>query len=386
MNREQKEVLALLTEIDKICRKHGLSYFLSPQLVLCSVTGQPFPGNPHAGVVYMKTGDMEKFRLALEQDMPERRILESMNNNKRFPGFFLRYTDLDTLDFRLNEGRNYKYPGMGVNILPLRGKMHSRLRHLWNRAEEVGWIELCDFYGDRKGKKKFLCKIFMRVRCITGRARLGKSLYRHFCKRQDVEDTKEYVLRLKKKSVYFPVEIFEETSKIKLEGKSFSAPENLKLYLETFYGEDYREKVFEKYTPKPAEMVSALVSFEDYFQEVGNQKRLIRKRNRARRKDAFGRKHKEYLTWCWNYAKFCGSRMELENDYLKKKDFIENLYKNKDYSALEDIFAPYRKAMIKSLKNNEIFAPDEELLEIFLDVLGKTGRTALKEKVERFWR
>ena len=45
-----------------------------------------------------------------------------MNNNKRFYGFFLRYTDLDTLCFRLNEGRNYKYPGMGVDILPLRGK------------------------------------------------------------------------------------------------------------------------------------------------------------------------------------------------------------------------------------------------------------------------
>lgn len=51
----------------------------------------------------------------------ESRIVESMNNNKHFYGFFLRYTDLDTLCFRLNEGRNYKYPGMGVDILPLRG-------------------------------------------------------------------------------------------------------------------------------------------------------------------------------------------------------------------------------------------------------------------------
>ena len=88
MNKEQKEVLSLLTEIDKICRKHGITYFLSPQLTLCSVTGQPFPGNPNAGVVYMKIGDMEQFRLALEQEMPERRILESMNNNKRFPGLY----------------------------------------------------------------------------------------------------------------------------------------------------------------------------------------------------------------------------------------------------------------------------------------------------------
>ena len=73
--------------------------------------------------------------------------------------FFLRYTDLDTLCFRLNEGRNYKYPGMGVDILPLRGKQRSRLAHLWTRAQEVGWNELADYYGDRKGRKKAICRL-----------------------------------------------------------------------------------------------------------------------------------------------------------------------------------------------------------------------------------
>lgn len=386
MNREQKKVLSLLAEVDKICRKHKITYYLSPQLTLCSVTGQPFPQNPGAGVVYMKIGDMEQFRLAVEEGCPERRILESMNNNKFFPGFFLRYTDMDTLDFRLNEGRNFKYPGIGINILPLRGKMNSRLRHLWNRVEEVGWIEMCDFYGDKKGKKRFLCRLFMRFRCIAGRGRLGRSLYRHFCKRQNVEKTQEYVLRLKKKTVYFPAETFDGTRKVMLEGKKFLAPEKLSLYLTKYYGPEYREKEFAKYVPKAAQMVSALMSYEDYFQEIGSQKRFIKKRNRARRKDTYGRNQKKYLTWSWNYAKFCGSRIELENYYLKKKDYIENLYKNKDYAALEEIFVPYTKAMVKSLKSNEIFAPDEELLEIFLAMLEKTGRTALKGKVEKFWR
>ena len=113
---------------------------------------------------------------------------------------------------------------------------------------------------------------------------------------------------------------------------------------------------------------------------------FIKKRNHARRKDTYGKNRRKYLTWCWNYAKFCGFRIELERYYLEKKDYIENLYRNKDYPALEEIFAPYTKAMVKSLKDNEIFAPDEELLEIFLDVLEKTGRTALKDRVEKFWR
>ena len=126
MNREIKEVVKLLAEIDKICKREGIPYYLGPQLTLCCVTGQEIT-SPHAGVVYMRTADMERFRLAVEKETPDGRIVESMNNNKHFYGFFLRYTDLDTLCFRLNEGRNYKYPGMGVDILPLRGKQRSDL-------------------------------------------------------------------------------------------------------------------------------------------------------------------------------------------------------------------------------------------------------------------
>ena len=267
MNREIKEVVKLLAEIDKICKREGIPYYLGPQLTLCCVTGQEIT-SPHAGVVYMRTADMERFRLAVEKETPDGRIVESMNNNKRFYGFFLRYTDLDTLCFRLNEGRNYKYPGMGVDILPLRGKQRSRLAHLWTRAQEVGWNELADYYGDRKGRKKAICRFVMRLRLVTGRARLGKSLYRMLCKRMNVEDTQEYVVRLKKKAVYFPREIFDETETVVIDGRKFPVPGDTYTYLQKYYGEDYQEKVLDNYTVKLSEMVSARIRFEDYFQEV----------------------------------------------------------------------------------------------------------------------
>ena len=267
MNREIKEVVKLLAEIDKICKREGIPYYLGPQLTLCCVTGQEIT-SPHAGVVYMRTADMERFRLAVEKETPDSRIVESMNNNKRFYGFFLRYTDLDTLCFRLNEGRNYKYPGMGVDILPLRGKQRSRLAHLWTRAQEVGWNELADYYGDRKGRKKAICRFVMRLRLVTGRARLGKSLYRMLCKRMNVEDTQEYVVRLKKKAVYFPREIFDETETVVIDGRKFPVPGDTYTYLQKYYGEDYQEKVLDNYTVKLSEMVSARIRFEDYFQEV----------------------------------------------------------------------------------------------------------------------
>ena len=70
----------------------------------------------------MKLSDMERFRLAYLKEEREDRALESMYENKRFPGFFLRYEDKNSLCFRMDEGRNYEYPGIGIDIYPLRGK------------------------------------------------------------------------------------------------------------------------------------------------------------------------------------------------------------------------------------------------------------------------
>ena len=114
LNREQQKVLELLKEIDIICRKNKITYFLSPYLTLCAVTERPFPLNPEAGVIYMKTGDMERFKNVFEEEPVLRRALESMDSYKYFPGFYLRFTDKDTLCYKMDEFGNFQYPGMAV--------------------------------------------------------------------------------------------------------------------------------------------------------------------------------------------------------------------------------------------------------------------------------
>ena len=104
---------------------------------MCCVTGQEIT-SPHAGVVYMRTADMERFRLAVEKETPDGRIVESMNNNKRFYGFFLRYTDLDTLCFRLNEGRNYKLSGYGSGYSALAWKTAFQTRSFVDKSPGSG--------------------------------------------------------------------------------------------------------------------------------------------------------------------------------------------------------------------------------------------------------
>ena len=86
----------------------------------------------------------------------------------------------------------------------------------------------------------------------------------------------------------------------------------------------------------------------------------------------------------WLHSVEPGQKITVRGPY--GNGFDVNLYKNKDYPALEKVFVPYTKAMVKSLKNDEVFIPDEELQHIYLDMLGVTGRTNLKKKVEKFWK
>lgn len=388
MKREQQEVLSLLKEIDKICAKHKIEYCLSPQLTLCGVTDQSFPQNPLAGVILMKIGEMERFRRVFEEESPQGRMLEYMGNSKYFPGFYLRYVNTNTLCYRLNEGKNFRYPGMGVDILPLRGKITSRRKHLWNRILEVGWQQTCYSYSGKPGIKNILCKIPIKMKwLLRGRALLGKDLYEKFVREQDVLDTEEYILRLDRNTTYYyPAEIFHKQGQMTLEGEQFQAPDEKIWFLQKTYGRDYEEQAAEEYKPDPAVMTSALVGYEEFFQETGDPKKLIKARRKQYLKDSIGRRRQRYYNWCWSYAKLCAGKRKLNAYYSERKDYIKNLYKSGDYMRLETIFRPYTKLMLRCLKEKEIYVADEEILEIYLAVLKITGNEELKGQIEKYWR
>ena len=67
--------------------------------------------------------------------------------------------------------------------------------------------------------------------------------------------------------------------------------------------------------------------------------------------------------------------------FERRKDYIKNLYKNEDYITLEKVFRSYSKMMEKSFEQGELFAEDDEIFDIYVDVLEKTGKTELREKI-----
>ena len=119
------------------------------------------------GVVLMKTADMERFRLAVDEDPREKRALESMKSHKWFSGFYLRYTNTDTLCLNLDNTRDYAFPGIGVSIFPLRTPAASVKAERRLSRDENAWTELCHInYADRNFRSR-VNRTIMRLQCLV---------------------------------------------------------------------------------------------------------------------------------------------------------------------------------------------------------------------------
>lgn len=381
MEREQREVLTLLKEIDALCRKHKITYYLSPELTFCAEKKQELPQNPLCGRVLMKIPDMLRFAEVFAQEKKSSRVLESMRENPRFPGFYLRYTDTDTLCFRMQEGRSFAYPGMGIDIYPLRGKANSKIAHVWNRVLETGWRSTGDKYSQKPSPKALVCGLVVRILSLGGRKRLGNALYQRLSRNQDVPGTQEYGVYCEPKTLYYPAEIFGGTCEVELSGKHFMAPKEKERYLARTFGAGWREREEEAYKPGMGLIVSARVGFEAYFAQVENPTKLLKAFRRQYLRDAIGRRRQRYLKRWWKYARLCADKRNTALYYKGKKTYLENLYRCGDFAALDAAFARYTRIMRRCLTEREIYRPDEEIYEIYLEFLEKTGKSDLSQQI-----
>lgn len=309
LRKEQQVVLSLLKEIDKICRKEKIDYYLSPRLTLCAVTGQSLLSDPMAGEVLMKVGEMERFRHAAEDRISTGRAVESMKSHKWFPGFYLRYEDTNTLCFNMDAGRDYEIPAIGINVLPLRTEISPGNLRRQNVREEKGWLQLCGKLSAEKDFRDISAEMAVTMRCAGGQERFGSKLYDEFCKRQQNPDADAYFLKQGKMTTVFPAKIFRKTEKIELEGEEFLVPYDIRGYLRIFYGDDYLNRKESAYVEPPQMIVSAYMSWEKFSRENNGLDQMIAARLRRQKRLEKDRKRGKYLDECWDYALFCEERI-----------------------------------------------------------------------------
>lgn len=120
LRRQQMRMLEILQEIDRICKKHSLSYWLSSGTLLGAVRHGGFiPWDDDLDIEMMRE-DYERLMKILPTELPDTMAIQNHNTDPNYFFFYAKVRDRRSL---LSEGNNYdrawKEKGIYIDIFPM---------------------------------------------------------------------------------------------------------------------------------------------------------------------------------------------------------------------------------------------------------------------------
>jgi len=120
LRRQQQRMLELLLELDRICRKHGISYWLSSGTLIGAIRHNGFiPWDDDLDVEMMRQ-DYLRLMEVLPKELPDTMALQSEDTDTNY---FYYYAKLRDRRSRLEEANNYdrllRERGIYIDIFPL---------------------------------------------------------------------------------------------------------------------------------------------------------------------------------------------------------------------------------------------------------------------------
>ena len=118
----QQKLLTLLTDLDAVCQREGIRYYLCQETALGAYRNQAFFPSCCEASVAMHVEDALRFIKAVRKENRPDRVVDSMYNNKNYPDFTVRYGDADTLMMQLPYNEASVVPAIAVTIHMIRYK------------------------------------------------------------------------------------------------------------------------------------------------------------------------------------------------------------------------------------------------------------------------
>ncbi|ACV22469.1 LPS biosynthesis protein [Slackia heliotrinireducens] len=117
MTPTQEHLLKLLLEIDEICRRHDITYFLEAGTLLGAVRHNGFIPWDNDLDITMKEADYNRFVEVCQQELdPTKRVMADNRRNREYPSVFGRYIDRETC--RINNTTLFwdDYIGQSIDV------------------------------------------------------------------------------------------------------------------------------------------------------------------------------------------------------------------------------------------------------------------------------
>ena len=386
MTEIQKTLFRLLTEIDGICRRHGIKYCLYENTALEAAQKNSMGDERLTAEVIMSVPEMLRFMEAFEEEKPPRRSLESWLNSPHYGSFGCRYVNEDTLFLDLPNCHHYSSYGFAVRINVLRDFPAGRIRSKLATAKETGF-EMCFPEDDREPPKRsdlFLKLVRPKLRTPESSLNFTRKMFDEFCSVYDnPESSMCFAKHFRTEHRHFRRSWFSEPVMTTLEGHEFPIPQ--KDYFIKVYGRGYMTRRLPGRRMTDYVIADTEIPYKEYLEELSSQEltleRYMAERERYIAKQKAGQTKVDTIKRYWDLLFRTGDRFELYEQYAPIKQELLAMRREGRYDELRAALAPYREKLMKNYKLGMGLCFDPEILDCMLDLLRKEGNAPLAAEI-----
>lgn len=242
LRKAQHRMLEIYKEVDRICQKHQIPYWICGGTLLGAIRHKGFiPWDDDFDIEILRK-DYKRLITALEKELPQNLALQTREKDKNYPYYFAKVYDLNS-EVVDNEELSYvqKYNGLSIDIFPIEPAF-PKARKVISKYFVKSHFAIVK----GGGKATAAYPIFYLLRLIIFVYRFSSKLLkaRHYM----------YVFGQKSKQIYTHNMIFP-LSHVEFENESLPCPGNWNEYLIANFGKNYM-------TPPPPE------KREIHYQEI----------------------------------------------------------------------------------------------------------------------
>ncbi|WP_077533569.1 LicD family protein [Massiliimalia massiliensis] len=379
MNELQEMLLTLLREVDKICKKHQITYYLCGGSVIGALRHRGFIPWDDDLDICMTRENWRKFASVIDQEMAPNRELISCRRNKSHHKITIKYMNKETSTVFLSQVADYEGCGLSIDVMtldPIPAACPEQRIQEWLIYNEL--LTPCFVVNPKIIPYLPQYKRYRALTKVIGKQRVLDRLYHKIYVEDVPDDFTQYIYGWGEQLLVYDRALFGTPQLVPFEGELFPIPEKAYEYCAKTYGDNWYQVPAVENQETHNTVMNLHLSYNNL---IGDYRRFLDKERLIK---CFA--HRKRL-WIKRLPYEADNRKEkwlvqaavLQSRYQKwfddRKDSLGQLYRDKYYSVLTEVFGDYiKKQLNRSMRANGLYWDiGDEHLEIVLNTLCMSG-------------
>lgn len=367
MKRLREVQLALLEEIDQVCRRHGIPYILTGRTAHAATTRHELPAQVAIPTIAMTYKDACRVRVLL--DIPNREF-EDFLQNRNIDKAVFRYSNSSTFLGMAEDMGSFRSQGICVDIELIRGVPNQHLV-----ARLLVALDAAGVICARLRNTARWSKLIWTILGVIER-RFFRMVY---CSRRLLRLPYLRISRFPSKSINFPRAFLLERKEISVCGRSFFVPKDLEDYMKLEWGFDWEKapchdqgnlhlSVWDCNTPYAVFSDFATSKVQIHWIRWF----LLKARLRRLRRQIEG---------YWSILLYVRDYFSMSRLYIPQKEELLRQYSSSGIAAIMPQLTDYLNAIERQMASGLGLYFDEQLFALALEVLTRQYGKGYAERV-----